>query len=104
MAEFDNTNRGVLFPNQRKSKTTHPDYQGRINVDGQDFWISGWLNTAKSGPNEGKQFVSISVGDAIEDQPAKAPGGFPDAPKANGDKPAPTGPNADTYQDGDIPF
>jgi len=110
MAEYDNTNRGALFPNQRKTTSRHPDYTGRINVDGQDYWVSGWLNTVKQGPNAGNQFVSIMMGDKVEDTPAKPPGGFPKTNQVAGDRAdtdtsAVTGDMGDPdYYDDDVPF
>ena len=38
--EYDNTNSGALFRNDRKEKETQPDLRGKINVDGKDFYIS----------------------------------------------------------------
>jgi|TARA_R100001163_G_C4975346_1_gene133668 uncharacterized protein (DUF736 family) len=55
--EYDNTNGGALFPNDKKQKETHPDYRGNINVDGKEFWIKGWKKTAKTG----MKFLSLSV-------------------------------------------
>lgn len=44
MAEFDNTNRGVLFNNkEKKTQDSHPDYSGSINFNGVDCWLSGWI-------------------------------------------------------------
>lgn len=65
--EYDNTNRGALFNNDRKEKETHPDFTGSINVDGKEFWIKGWKKTSKAG----NRFLSLSV-DPKEDQPKKA--------------------------------
>lgn len=58
MAEYDNTNRGVLFNNkEKKTQDSHPDYSGSINVGGVDYWLSGWIKESK----DGKKFFSLSV-------------------------------------------
>ena len=58
MAEFDNSNRGVLFNNKdKKRKDTDPDYSGSINFNGVDCWLSGWIKESK----DGKKFFSLSV-------------------------------------------
>ena len=65
--DYDNTNRGVLFKNDRKEKDSHPDYKGSINVGGEEFWLSAWI---KEG-NKGK-FMSISVSPKEESKPLPA--------------------------------
>lgn len=55
--EYDNTNRGALFRNERKEKDNHPDHTGSINVDGVEYWLSAWVKTSKSG----QKFFSLSV-------------------------------------------
>ena len=55
---YDNTNSGILSRNDRKEKDSHPDFKGQINVDGKDYWLSGWVKTKKD--NSGK-FFSLSV-------------------------------------------
>ena len=55
--DYDNTNRGALFRNSRKEKDSHPDHQGTLNVDGVEYWISGWVKTSKTG----QKFFSLSV-------------------------------------------
>lgn len=57
MAEYDNTNRGVLFKNKKKESDKHPDYTGSINVDGKEMWLSAWIKESK----EGQKFFSLSV-------------------------------------------
>ena len=49
MSNYDNTNRGVLFKNDRKEKDTHPDYKGRINADGVEYWLSAWMKDGANG-------------------------------------------------------
>jgi uncharacterized protein (DUF736 family) len=55
--EFDNTNRGSLFKNDKKEADTHPDYKGQINVNGEEFWLNAWLKTSK----QGTKFMSLSI-------------------------------------------
>ena len=56
MSNYDNTNRGVLFKNDRKEKDTHPDYKGSINADGVEYWISAWMKDGAKG-----KFMSFSL-------------------------------------------
>jgi hypothetical protein len=54
---YDNTNSGALFQAKEKKTEKHPDYDGSINIDGKDYWLSGWRKTSKNG----NQFLSLSV-------------------------------------------
>jgi uncharacterized protein (DUF736 family) len=57
MTEYDNTNRGVLFREYEKESEKHPDYKGSINIEGKDYWLSGWKQQSKKGAN----YLSLSV-------------------------------------------
>lgn len=57
MSNYDNTNRGALFKNNERASDNHPDYRGRINVDGVEYWLSAWLRTSKAGD----KYMSLSV-------------------------------------------
>lgn len=62
MSQYDNTNTGILSRNERKESDKHPDFTGTINVDGTDYWLSGWVREGKDGGKmEGKKFFSLSV-------------------------------------------
>jgi hypothetical protein len=66
MSDYDDTNRGALFKNERKEKETHSDYNGTLNVNGEDFYLNAWLKESKAG----KKFFSLSVKPKGETQPA----------------------------------
>lgn len=90
---YDNTNRGVLFINERKEKDTQPDRTGSINIEGVEYFLDGWIKDGSKG-----KFLSLSV-KRKEKQPEAAPSG-----KTHGDRPG--GPkNPPAFDDGsDIPF
>lgn len=88
MTTFDNTNTGILSRNDRKEKDTHPDFKGQINIEGREYWLSGWVKTKKD--NSGK-FFSLSV---TPKDSASAPRQAP-KPRASGDF---------SDMDSDIPF
>ena len=57
MADFDSTNRGTLFNNEKKTEEKHPDLSGSINIEGVEYWLSGWKKKSKAGTG----FLSLSV-------------------------------------------
>ena len=58
MSEYDNTNKGVLFPNSFKNKPNQPDVRGDLNIAGIEFKLSGWIRT-KKGSEE--KFFSLAA-------------------------------------------
>lgn len=86
---YDNTNRGTLFRNDRKETDRHPDYTGRININGTDHWLSAWIKEA--GPNArnpGQKFMSLSIGDECQRQ----------------SPPPASNPSQGSFDEDDIPF
>jgi uncharacterized protein (DUF736 family) len=56
MTQYDNNNSGALFKNDKKTLEKHPDYRGEAEVNGQKYYVSAWIKTAKSG----SKFMSLS--------------------------------------------
>lgn len=85
-------NSGALFKNDRKTTDAHPDLSGSINIDGRDYWLSGW--TKRNDDNSFK-LLSLSVKPKDQQAPQKA------REEAFGRKPA----HEDfTFTDDDLPF
>lgn len=58
---YDDTNRGVLFHNDKKSDKA-PDYTGKYNHEGTEIKLAGWIRTSSK---TGTQFISISRDDYV---------------------------------------
>lgn len=58
---FDNTNRGAIWGNKEKDDQ-HPnwcDYKGSINIEGVEYWLSGWKR--KKGDPDNRPAMSFTV-------------------------------------------
>ncbi len=49
-------NSGALFKNDQKKTDNHPDYTGKVKVNGREMRIAAWLKASKGG----KGFMSLS--------------------------------------------
>lgn len=65
MTEYDNTNRGALFKNDKGDNPKRPDYTGTLDVGGVPHKISGWVRESK----KGDKFLSLAI-EVKEDKPA----------------------------------
>ncbi len=69
--QFDNTNRGVLFINNKKAEgSNQPDRTGSLNVDGVEYFLDGWMKKSQAG----QPFLSVSIKRKDKQpEPQKAP-------------------------------
>ena len=88
MTEYDNTNRGAIWKNDKKETDRHPDFNGSINIEGVEYFLSGWKRAADANPKA--PLVKFSV-TKKEQQQAHA-------------MPAPSGIGAMPAFEDDIPF
>lgn len=82
MSDYDNTNRGAIWPNDKKETDKHPDFTGKLNVEGKDFYVSAWKREEGANPKAPSLRFSIKSVDELS-APAKAaaapaPGGSMD--------------------------
>ena len=59
MPEYDNTNRGSVWINDKKLSDKHPDLSGSLDVDGVEYWVSAWKR--KEGANPKAPVLSFSI-------------------------------------------
>ncbi len=107
MTQYDNRNSGALFPNDRKTKASHPDYKGSMtDASGPEFWISAWVKQGKKG-----EFLSLAF-EKKEDASVAGPRtlGSPKGPQMPrhadpAPRPTPTTPPRNPEElDDDLPF
>lgn len=98
MTDFDRTNTGVLFRNDKQTTDKHPTHTGSINIDGVEYWLSAWVKEGAKG-----KFFSLAVKPKEQQSPTpkqdkagKWKAGAPAAPKSRQEAPA--------EDDSDIPF
>jgi hypothetical protein len=49
-------NFGAVFVNDRKTADNHPDRTGSAKINGEDFWVHGWLKKTK----DEKPYLSLA--------------------------------------------
>jgi hypothetical protein len=66
MSNFDNTNKGALFTNNQKGNEKAPNYKGKLNVNGKEYEIAGWVRQGKSG-----SFLSLTISEPFQKTESK---------------------------------
>ncbi len=108
--QYDNTNRGAMFPAREKRSDRSPDYNGKLNINGEEFWISAWVRDGRSG-----EFLSLSLGEKVEAREGQSNRAATNAPRtlsrpngggssSAGGASRPTTPAHDKEWEDDIPF
>lgn len=87
MTDYDNTNRGAIWPNDRmREGKKDPEFTGSLDVDGVDYWVSAWRRKPDAKP--GSPSLSFSVNRKDENKATR---------------PVVEGNDVDEYED-EIPF
>lgn len=92
--DYDNTNRGQIWRNEKKETDKHPDFTGTLNVDGVEFWVSAWKRKADA--NEKAPALSFSV--KLKESNSNKPSKQNNAPENKQKEPTPA------FDDDDIGF
>lgn len=87
---YDNTNRGQIWPNEKREKDTHPEFTGSLNVEGVEYWVSAWKRKPTAGPKAPS--LSFSIKRKEESKRSEKPAGRSNPPPS------------DDSMDDDLPF
>ena len=98
---------GSLFANKKKTRDSDPNAKGDCLIDGVEYWISAWTNTAKSS-GERYQALKFTRKDAPSNQAMRMKAdNLMDAVKSMAAKPSvPAEPaiGPDHFREDEIPF
>lgn len=79
MSNYDNTNRGQVWGNDKKETEKHPDFTGTLNVEGVEYWVSAWKRKPDANPKAPSLSFSIKPKEERVQQAAPAIPDFDDA-------------------------
>jgi len=68
MGNYDNTNKGQIWKNDKKTTDTHPDFKGSINIEGVEYWLSCWKRSPNANPNAPALKMSVQRKEANQGQ------------------------------------
>ena len=63
---IDKENSAMVFENDRKERPTHPDYTGRANIKGTQFYVSMWEKPGRNGPYYSLSFRPVEDEDGAQ--------------------------------------
>jgi uncharacterized protein (DUF736 family) len=81
-------NTGAIFKNDNKKSENHPDYKGKVNVNGKEMEVALWLKTSA----KGIKYFSCSFSEPFQRAPASDEQDFN------------TGRAASNFDNDDLPF
>ena len=90
MSNYDNSNRGSIWKNDRKETDSHPDFTGSLNVNGVEYWVSAWKRKPDASPN------APALSFSVKPKEQRGGGGHVPAQRVS-EAPA-------DFEDSDIPF
>ncbi len=67
MSDYDDSNSGVLFKNDKKGNDKAPDYKGKINVAGVEKQLAAWIKKSQ----KGVVYMSLAVSEPYQSDEAK---------------------------------
>lgn len=68
MSNYDNTNRGQIWGNDKKEKDSQPDFKGSINIEGVEYWLSAWRRKPDAHPKAPSLSFSVQRKEEVHSQ------------------------------------
>ena len=83
-----NDNSGAIFPVEERASDKHPTMNGKVTINGKEWFVVGWTNTYEDTSGNSKRYISLKFNEP--------------KPKEEGSKVV--GKVATPFSEGDLPF
>ena len=83
-----NDNSGALFPVKERASDKHPTHNGKVDVDGKEWFVVAWVNTYEDTSGETQKYLSLKFNE----------------PKPKEEKSKVVGTIDSPFKDNDVPF
>tara|TARA_R110000764_G_scaffold35177_1_gene78529 strand:+ start:700 stop:1038 length:339 start_codon:yes stop_codon:yes gene_type:complete len=68
MQQYDNDNKGALWPAKERASDKHPHFTGRAMVGGVEYYVSGWKRDPNGNPKAPSVKFSFKAVDEVKQQ------------------------------------
>ena len=83
-----NDNSGAIFPVQERKSDKHPTMNGKVTINGKEWFVVGWTNTYEDkATGEDKRYISLKFNVPEEKEEGSKVVGKVDSPFSKSDLP-----------------
>lgn len=68
MQQYDDNNKGALWPAKERASDKHPHFTGRAMVGGVEYYVSGWKRDPNGNPKAPSVKFSFKAVDEVKQQ------------------------------------
>ena len=73
MQQYDDNNKGALWPAKERASDKHPHFTGRAMVGGVEYYVSGWKRDPNGNPKAPSVKFSFKPVDEVKQQAQQYP-------------------------------
>ena len=82
-----NDNSGAIFPVKERKSDKHPSLNGKVTIDGKEWFVVGWTNNYEDTDGTSKRYVSLKFNEPKPKEEGSKVVGKVDSPFSEGDLP-----------------
>ena len=80
-----NDNSGAIFPVEERASDKHPTMNGKVTINGKEWFVVGWTNTYEDTSGNSKRYISLKFNEPKPKEEGSKVVGKVDTPFSEGD-------------------